>query len=90
MFSSLSVTSVSTSITELAQAHFQTTRALWQSVTKALVLNVLPGPGHLCANNPVVLPVSVRPVSTCGLRAVCTNLSSCRGHFWSLLLFQSI
>lgn len=56
-------------------------RSLWQSVTKASVLNVLPGPGHLCANDPVVLPVSVRPVSTCGLRAVCTNLSGCRGHF---------
>lgn len=76
MFSSHTVTSVSTLTTELAQAHFQTMRSLWQSLTKALVPNVLPGPDHLCANDPVVLPVTVRPVSTCGLRAVCTNLSS--------------
>lgn len=67
-FSSHMVTSVSTLITELAQTHFQTMRSLWQSLTKALVPNVLPGLDHLCANDPMVLPVSVRPVSTCGLR----------------------
>lgn len=51
-------------------------RDLCGSLTKALVPNVLPGPDRLCANDPVVLPVSVRPVSACGLKAVCTNLSS--------------
>lgn len=80
MFSSHTVTSVSTLTTELAQTHFQTTRSLWRSLTKALVPNVLPGPNHLCANDPVVLPVSLRPVSTCDLRAVCTNLSSWGGQ----------
>lgn len=80
MFSGCTVTSVSTLTTELAQTHFQTTRSLWQSLTKALVPSVPPGPDHLCANDPVVLPVSVRPVSTRGLRAVGTNLSSWGGQ----------
>lgn len=84
MFSSHSVTSVSTLTTELAQTRFQTTRSLWQSLTKALAPNVLPGPNHLCANDPVVLPVSLRPVSTCDLRAVCTNLSSWGGQLWAV------
>lgn len=87
MLSDHTVTSVSTLTTELAQTHFQTTRSLWQSLTKALVPSVLPGPDRLCANDPVVLPVSVRPVSTCGLRAVWTNLSSRGGQ---LLQFASL
>lgn len=45
-------------------------RDLCGSLTKALVPNVLPGPDHLCANDPLVLPVSVRPMSTCGPRTV--------------------
>lgn len=84
MFSSHRVTSVSTLTTELAQTYFQTTRSLWQSLTKALDPNVLPGPDHLWANDPVVLPVSVRPVSTCDLRAVCTSLSSWGGQLCAL------
>jgi len=80
MLSGHRVTSVSTLTTELAQTHFQTTRSLWQNLTKALVLNVLPGPDHLCVNDPVALPVSVRPVSTCGLRAVCQNFFNWQGQ----------
>lgn len=41
--------------------------SLCQSLTKALVLNVLPGPDLPCANDPPVLPASVRPMSTWGL-----------------------